>query len=134
MELSMEKTKITVVEEGFIFWLSGWCRQRVFRSENPVGNLFIPKSKLADLRYKIKEQVRAMPTGEPLARIIGMLNPLIRGGAATIAMPLAPAEISRSRLRMTQRVGRWLRKKHPKATWHELYRRFSRSPRGERLR
>lgn len=135
MELSMEKTKITAVEEGFIFLGYRVVQTKGVRSGNPVGNLFIPKSKLADLRYKIKEQVRAMPTGEPLARIIGMLNPLIRGWRSYYRYATrASRDFTSLDWWMTQRVGRWLRKKHPKATWHELYRRFSRSPRGERLR
>ena len=135
MELSMEKTKITAVEEGFVFLGYRVVQTKGLRSGNPVGNLFIPKSKLKDLRHKIKMQVRAMPTGEPLARIVGMLNPLIRGWRGYYRYATnASRDFTRLDWWMTQRVGRWLRKKHPKATWHELYRRFSGSPRGTRLR
>jgi len=135
MELSMEKTKITAVEEGFVFLGYRVVQTKSHRSGNRVGNLFIPKSKLKDLRHKIKVMVREMPTGESLARVIGMLNPLILGWRNYYRYATnAWKDFTRLDWWMTQRVGRWLRKKHPRATWRELYRRFSRSPRGTRLR
>jgi hypothetical protein len=65
MELSIEKTKITAVEEGFDF-LGYWVVQtKARRTGHLVGNLFIPKSKLKDLRHKIKAKVRETPAGYP---------------------------------------------------------------------
>ena len=52
---------------------------KAYRSGRMVGNLFIPGSRLKDLRHKIKDKVRGTPTGRPLAYLIGSLNPLITG-------------------------------------------------------
>lgn len=68
MELSLEKTRITDVREGFDF-----LGYRVVQKKSParrrhVGNLFIPKEKLQLLRDKIKAAVRKTPTGRTSRR------------------------------------------------------------------
>lgn len=131
MELSMEKTKITAVEEGFVFLGYRVVQTKSYRSGNRVGNLFIPKSKLKDLRHKIKVMVKGMPTGEPLTRLIGILNPLILGSRNYYRYATqAWKDFNRLDHWIWQRVGRWLRKKHMKASWRTLTRRFGRSSRG----
>ncbi|MEO1088445.1 MAG: reverse transcriptase domain-containing protein [Acidobacteriota bacterium] len=58
MELSIEKTKITDVKEGFDFLGYRVVQTKARNTGRRVGNLFIPKSNLNDLRYKIKVMVR----------------------------------------------------------------------------
>ena len=135
MELSMEKTQITAVEEGYVFLGYRVVQTKSYRTGRMIGNLFIPKSKLKDLRYKIKEKVRGMPSGEPLARLIGMLNPIIRGWRNYYRYATkAYRDFAGLDWWMRQRVGRWIRKKHPKTAWPTLRRRFSGNTRGKRLR
>jgi len=135
MELSMEKTRITAVEEGFDFLGYRVVQTKARRTGRMVGNLFIPKSKLKDLRYKIKVQVRKTPTGRSLAYLIGTLNPIITGWRNYYRYATwACRDFSKLDWWMWQRVGRWLRKKHRKTTWRELRRRFTGDTRGNRRR
>ncbi|KFD27438.1 group II intron reverse transcriptase/maturase [Sphingobium yanoikuyae] len=126
MELSMEKTKITAVEAGFDFLGYRVMQTKARRTGRPVGNLFIPKGKLTDLRHKIKARVRETPTGRSLAYLIATLNPVITGWRtyyryATWAM----RDFAALDWWMRARVWRWLRKKHRKTSRRELDRRFS---------
>ncbi len=58
VELSMEKTKITDVREGFDFLGYRVTQEPARHSGNRVGKLYIPKGKLRELRHKIKVAVR----------------------------------------------------------------------------
>lgn len=132
MELSMEKTKITDIREGFDFLGYRMVQARAIYSGKPVGKLFIPKNKANDLRHRLKGIVRGMPTGEPLARVIGKVNPIVIGwrnyyryatGAWRTFVALD--------WWLEQRVGRWLRAKHKNASWKQMRRRFK-GQRGKR--
>lgn len=87
MELSMEKTKVTDIKEGFDFLGYRVAQTKALRTGHLVGNLFIPKGKLSDLRHKIKVMAKGMPTGRPLAHVIGRLNPILLGGGTIIGTP-----------------------------------------------
>lgn len=126
MELSMEKTKITAVEEGFDFLGYRVEQTKARRTGRMVGNLFIPKSKLKDLRHKIKAKVRGTPTGRHLAYLITTLNPIITGWRNYYRYATwATRDFHSLDWWMRDRVGRWLRKKHRKTAWRELRRRFT---------
>ena len=58
MELSMEKTRITDVREGFDFLGYRVAQERMPSTRRHVGMLFIPKSKSQYLRDKIKVKVK----------------------------------------------------------------------------
>jgi retron-type reverse transcriptase len=79
MELSMEKTRITDVREGFDFLGYRVEQNRTRPLKRHVGMLFIPKNKSQLLRDKIKAKVRKTPTGVTLADLIDDLNPVIIG-------------------------------------------------------
>jgi RNA-directed DNA polymerase len=135
MELSIEKTKITEVEVGFDFLGYRIAQTKARRTGRPVGNLFIPKSKLTDLCRRIKVKVRETPTGYPLASLIGKLNPILTGWRNYYRYATwACHDFAKLDWAIRQRIGRWLRKKHRKATWRELRRRFSGTTYGNRLR
>lgn len=126
MELSLEKTKITAVEEGFDFLGYNVVQTKARRTGRMVGNLFIPKSKLKDLRRKIKVKVRGMPTGRPLAYLLGSLNPIITGWRNYYRYAThATRDFNNLDWWMWGRVWRWLRKKHKGRKLHELRRRFT---------
>lgn len=140
MDLSIEKTKITGVREGFDFLGYHVVQTKALRPNKHghgrwVGNLFIPKGKLNDLRYKIKVLVKSIPTGCTLASLIDRLNPILTGWRNYYRYATwACRDFHRLDRWIWWRVGRWLRKKYRKAWWRQLQRRFTRNVRGERQR
>jgi group II intron reverse transcriptase/maturase len=135
MELSMEKTRITDVREGFDF-----LGYRVVQKKSPatrrhVGNLFIPKGKLQLLRDKIRAKVRKTPTGRTLADLIDKLNPVIVGWRNYYRYASrAWKEFSKLDWWLDQRIALWLRRKHDKTPWAELFRHYAQSRCGKRKR
>jgi RNA-directed DNA polymerase len=133
MELSMEKTRVTDVREGFDFLGYRVVQAKALRTGHWVGKLFIPKGKLNDLRHKIKVMVKGIPTGCSLAEVISNLNPIIVGWRNYYRYAIrAYREFNHLDYWIWQRVGRWLRRKHGKATWPMLRRRFYLSAPGQR--
>ena len=126
MELSMEKTKITAVKEGFDFLGYRVVQTKARRTKRMVGNLFIPRSKLKDLRQRIKVMVREMPTGRPLAYLLGTLNPVITGWRNYYRYATnATRDFNSLDWWMWGRIRRWISKKHRNRPWRELRRRFT---------
>jgi group II intron reverse transcriptase/maturase len=133
MELSVEKTKITDVREGFDFLGYRVAQTRAYRTRRWVGNLFIPKGKLNDLRYKIKAMVKSIPTGCSLADVIDRLNPVISGWRNYYRYATGAYDrFNHLDFWIWQRVGRWLKRKHGNATWPKLRRRYHLSAPGKR--
>ncbi|MGQ2932530.1 group II intron reverse transcriptase/maturase [Sphingopyxis sp.] len=133
MELSMEKTRITDVREGFDFLGYRMAQTRAYRTRRWVGNLFIPKGKLNDLRHKIKVLVKSIPTGRTLAYVIDRLNPVITGWRSYYRYATGAYDrFKQLDFWIWQRVGRWLRMKHSKAGWPALRRRYHLSAPGKR--
>src|SRR5216684_3529547 len=79
MELSLEKTLVTAVEDGFDFLGYRVIQTTALRTGHLVGNLYIPKGRLQRLRDAIKARTKTYPTGLSLARLIGDLNPIVLG-------------------------------------------------------
>ena len=96
MELSMEKTRITNVGEGFDFLGYRVVREPARQTRRPVGKLFIPKSKLKQLRRTIKVTVREMPTANPLPISSTTSIPSSPAGGTITAMPGGPGGSSPS--------------------------------------
>ncbi|GHC99870.1 group II intron reverse transcriptase/maturase [Novosphingobium pokkalii] len=135
MELSMEKTRVTDVREGFDFLGYRVAQTKALRTGRLVGNLFIPKGKLTDLRHRLKVMVKSIPTGRPLAYVVDKLNPILLGWRNYYRYAtLACRDFSRLDRWIWERVGRWLRKKHRKTSWRTLRHRFTTNARGQRLR
>lgn len=135
MELSLEKTRITDVREGFVF-----LGYRVVQKKSPatrrhVDNLFIPKEKLQLLRDKIKAAVRKTPTGRTLADLIDKLNPVIIGWRNYYRYASrAWKEFAKLDWWLDQRIALWLRRKHDKTSWADLFRHYEQSRDGKRKR
>jgi group II intron reverse transcriptase/maturase len=115
LELSKEKTHITSLEKGFEFL---GHRVRIIW-DNRFGfspRVEIPKQKILDLRYRIKQWTTRKTTMWPLAKLLRKLNPLLRGwsnfyrfcsGAKTIFSSLD--------WYVRDRLWRWMKRKYPKA-------------------
>ena len=125
MELSIEKTRITQVGEGFDFLGYRVVQTKARRTGHMVGNLFIPKGKLKDLRHKIKVRVKETPTGQSLADLIESLNPVITGWRNYYRYATwATRDFAGLDWWLWERIGRWMRRKHRKTPWRGLCRRF----------
>lgn len=135
MELSMEKTRITGVGEGFDFLGYRVVQKPALHTGKPVGKLFIPKDKLKNLRHKIKVMVRGTPTGRTLADLIDSLNPLITGWRNYYRYAgRAWNEFANLDWWLEKRIAHWVRTKHDGATWKALLRQYNRPRPGERKR
>lgn len=132
MELSLEKTLVTAVEDGIDFLGYRVVRTKALRTGHLVGNLYIPKGKVQRLRDAIKTRTKTYPTGASLAQLIGDLNPIILGWRTYYRHATGAAgEFNKLDWWLSNRVSRWLRKKHRKAAWSTL-RRYRVSEPGKR--
>lgn len=136
MELSMEKTAITDVQESFSFL--GYrvtARERSSASGHRCGKLFIPKDKLQYLRDRIKAKVRKTPTGRTLTDIIEDLNPVIIGWRNYYRYAArAWEEFATLDWWLDRRILYWVRRKHDKASWADIRRAYPQYKSGERTR
>jgi len=107
LELSMEKTRITHVDDGFDFL--GWN----FRKYN--GKFLIkPSKKNAQAFYrKVKEVISSHKTVKQ-EELIRMLNPMLRGWVNYHSPVVAKAVFSRMEHLIHWMLWRWAKRRHPK--------------------
>jgi RNA-directed DNA polymerase len=115
LTLSQEKTRITPVTQGFEF-LGHRVRLKWEHHYGFRPRIEIPKRKVADMRYRVKQWTMRKTTMRSLAWILRKLNPLLRGyghfyryctGAKRILLSLD--------WYVGERLLRWMRKKYPAA-------------------
>lgn len=125
MELSMEKTLVTDAEKGFDFLGYRVVKKRALRTGQLVGNLYIPKRKVQMLRDRIKAEIRRYPTGHLLGKLAWKLNPVITGWRSYYQYATGASRVFADLdWWLQERLFRWLRKKHRKATWQQLLRHY----------
>jgi len=120
LTLSPEKTKITALTEGF--QLLGH-RVRMYWDERYgwIPRIKIPKQKVADLKYKVKQLTGRSTTQWSLAQLLQKLNPILRGWANFYRYCTGAKKIlSNLDWYVGDRIWRWLRKKFPKANAHSI--------------
>lgn len=123
MELSMEKTKITDVRDGFDFLGYRVAQRKMPSTGRHVGLLFIPKGKAQLLRDKIKVKVRETPTGSSLSDLIANLNPVIVGWRNYYRYATRSVrEFAKHDWWLYWRLRAWLGKKHSGASRQKLHR------------
>lgn len=123
LRLSVEKTKIAHIDEGFDFLGRRIQRHRKRGTERQHVYTYPSKAALA----AIKEKVRAATprsTDQSLADLCDRLNPALRGWTTHFRHDVSKATFSYLRAFTWRRVVGWLRKKHPRATWKQLRRRY----------
>lgn len=126
MELSMEKTRITDVREGFDFLGYRIAQEKMPSTGRHVGMLFIPKGKSQFLRDKIKAKVRETPTGLTLADLIDDLNPVITGWRNYYRYATrASREFAKLDWWLYWRLKSWLGKKHGQTSGRALRRLYT---------
>lgn len=125
LRLSQTKTIITHIDEGLDFL--GWRIQRHRKRGTTKHYVYTypAKKALHAVMAKIKTLCR-MDTNQPFAVLLRRLNSMLRGWTTYFRYGCSSRTFCYLRAYLWQRVFGWLRRKHPKATWKSLRRRFTR--------
>ncbi len=130
LELSPEKTRITALTDGFEFL---GCRLRL-KWDRRFGyspRVEIPKARARDLRYRVKQLTGRSTIPWSLDQVLQKLNPILRGWANYYRHCTGAGDVFASLdWYVSDRLWRWMRKKHPKARKSEI----GRARRPSRLR
>ncbi len=124
LRLSQEKTLVTHIDEGLDFL--GW---RIQRHRKPGTNRYYiytypAKKALRAVKAKVKNLCRQVGTNQPLDTLLRQLNSALRGWCAYFRYGVSHATFNYLRHYTWQTVWRWLQRKHPKATWKQIRRRY----------
>ena len=122
MELSVEKTLVTHVDEGFDFL--GHHVRRVPWAGSRVGWTFPSKKSLAAIRQTVKNLTSRATTFMSLKVLLMRLSPILRGWANYFRYDASKRTFSYVDHYVWWRIARWLRKKHPGRTWEYIQRRY----------
>lgn len=123
LRLSDEKTRVCHIDEGFDFL--GWRIQRHRKRGTQRRYVYVYPSKKSLERVKAKaRELTASNTNPSLAVVLYRLNPVLRGWTNYFRFGVSKRTFSYLRAFAWRRVVGWLRKKHRRATWRELRRRY----------
>jgi RNA-directed DNA polymerase len=116
LTLAPEKTRITDPRDGFLF-LGHRARMRWDPRFGWTPRIEIPKLKAADLRYRVKQLTSRRTLPWSLDALLQKLNPILRGWANFYRYCTGAKDIlSGLDWYVSDRVWRWMRKKHPEAS------------------
>ena len=121
--MKSEKTAVTHIDEGFCF-----LGQRIVRRpKGPKRHVytFVSNEALASARRKVKALTGRSTTNLELSELIAALNPVLRGWGNYFRHAAAKRTLVYLGYYAWWRVGRWLRKKHPRMTWKQIQRRYA---------
>jgi RNA-directed DNA polymerase len=123
LTLSVEKTHITHVDQGFDF-LGFRIQRRPREGKTPCAYTFMSKANLRAVKQKVKAWTRRNRLNLALSQLLMAINPILRG----VANYFQHAAVKRTLHYLTYytwwRVMRWIRAKHPKANWKWLKERY----------
>jgi group II intron reverse transcriptase/maturase len=120
LDLSGEKTFITAIEKGFEF-LGHRVRMKWDDRRGFTPRIEIPKQKLLDIRYRVKQVTTRSTTTWSLAKLIRKLNPMLRGWANFYRFcPGAKTIFNALDWYVGDRIWRWMMKKYPEAGAQEI--------------
>ena len=122
LKLKAEKTAITHIDDGFVFL--GMRIHRRHKAHKTVVYTFVTNEALASVRRKVKALTGRSTTNMELSELIAALNPVLRGWAGYYRHASAKRTFDYLGYYVWWRVGRWLRKKHPRMSWNEINRRY----------
>jgi RNA-directed DNA polymerase len=123
LRLSDTKTTIAHIDEGFDFL--GWRIQRHRKrgTANQLVYTYPAKASLAKVMATVKTLSR-QARNEPLSELLRRLNPVLRGWTNYFRHGVSKATFGYLRAYVWHRVVGWLRRKHPRANWKWLRRRY----------
>ena len=122
MTLSVEKTHITHIDDGFVFLVFRIQRRR--RGDGRRVVLTIPaKQALAGVMHKIKQATKT-GTSRSLGQVLRKINPILRGWAAYFRYGASKQTFAYLGWYAWWRMIYWIRRKHPHLTWKQIRRRY----------
>ncbi|MGF1597041.1 MAG: group II intron reverse transcriptase/maturase [Acidimicrobiales bacterium] len=123
LRLSEEKTKIAHIDGGLDFL--GW---RIQRHQKRGGNKrYVYTYPATKALASVVERVRTITrqgTNLSLSVLLLRLNPVLRGWTTYFRPGVSSRAFQHLRAFTWRRVMGWLRRKHPKATWKQIRRRY----------
>lgn len=122
LRLSPEKTRVTHIGEGFDF-LGFTIKRSRGRQGRPVIHTYPSRRSLQSVKQAVR---RISRTGhnQSLDQLLHRLNPVLRGWCAYFRHGVSKQTFNYLRAYCWRRVVCWLRRKHPKASWRWLRRRY----------
>jgi RNA-directed DNA polymerase len=124
LRLSEEKTAITHIDRGFDFLGVRIQRHKKRGTAKRFVYTYPSKAALAAVTCRVRRISREVPTNEPLATLLRRLNPALRGWTNYHRHGVSKATFQYLCSFVWRRVTGWLRRKHPKANWALLRRRY----------
>ncbi|MFI5635733.1 group II intron reverse transcriptase/maturase [Streptomyces sp. NPDC051664] len=123
MRLSMEKTRITHIDEGLDFL--GWRIQRHRKrgTDRQYVYTYPAKKSVRTVARKIKTICRT-DVNQPLPVLLRQLNSMLRGWCAYFRPGVSSATFQFLRQLVWGQAIRWIRRKHRRITWKDLRRRY----------
>jgi RNA-directed DNA polymerase len=122
LRLSVEKTMIAHIDEGFEFLGVRIQRQRKRGSTKRFVYTWPSKKSLTSITAKVKT-ITKQGTNKPLSDLLRQLNPVLRGWTNYFRHAVSKATFGYLHQYTWQRVVGWLRRKHRRANWKTLRRR-----------
>jgi RNA-directed DNA polymerase len=116
------KTALTHIDEGFVFL--GQRIHRRHKQHKHIVYTFVTNEALASIRRKVKALTGRSTINMELSELIAALNPVLGGWAGYFRHASAKRTFDYLGYYVWWRVGRWLRKKHPRMTWKQINRRY----------
>jgi RNA-directed DNA polymerase len=122
LRLSMEKTRIAHIDEGFDFLGRHVQRHTKRGTKRQHVYTYPSKAALASIKDKVRAGTQRTSTNQSLADLCVRLNPALRGWTTHFRHDVSKATFGYLRAFLWKRVVGWLRKKHPRASWKQLRR------------
>jgi RNA-directed DNA polymerase len=123
LRLSEEKTSVVHIDEGFVFLGFRIQRQTKKGTNKLVVYTWPSKKALASIKAKVKT-VSRQGTNHPLSDLLRRLNPVLRGWTNYFRHGVSKDTFAYLGSFTWWRVVGWLRRKHRRATWKWVRRRY----------
>lgn len=123
LRLSEEKTAVVHIDEGFDFLGFRIQRQTKRGSNKAFVYTFPSKKSLASIKAKVKA-ITKQGTNNPLSVLLRQLNGVLRGWTSYFRHGVSKATFGYLHQFTWERVVGWLRRKHRRANWGFLRRRY----------
>jgi RNA-directed DNA polymerase len=126
LRLSPDKTLVTHIDQGLDFL--GWRIQRHRKRGSTRQYVYTYPSRKAikAMTRKVKAICRTTGTNLPLDALLLRLNPALAGWCVYFRPGVSTDAFSYLSYYTWQQVGRWIRRKHRRATWKDLRRLYYR--------
>jgi RNA-directed DNA polymerase len=124
LRLSMEKTRITHIDEGFDFL--GWRIQRHRKrgTDRQYIYTYPARKSVRSVTAKVKDLTGRQNVGLSLTSLLHQLNSVLRGWCAYFRPGVSNIAFCYLSHFTWMRIVRWIRRKHPGITWKQLRRRY----------